>query len=375
MLFKKFLIFLLAMFAVSLMGFLLNRQPNEESIKSLIASENITNPINSGSSSSAEIYIQEIIKETGYDLPLFYLGLNTLARYKSEQSSWRNWVPSIQWHGIKNQYHQWLFGNGEKRKGIIRGDFGKSLRDGSLVSIKLLPKIKWSIWLGVLAMLIACLAAIPSGIIAGYKAGGFFDHASGILFLILYAMPPFFLGVLLLTFFSNPDYLDWFPSSGIMDPAVFNPQWTWPEKLKHHIPYLVLPVLTYAAIFFAYISRQIRDGIWEQMQMGYIRTARAKGLSEWQVLYRHAFRNTIIPMITIFSGLIPVALGGSIIIENIFSIPGIGHEIYESIVGRDHPVTIALFLFYGTLTIGFYLLADVLYWIADPRLRIQSGNS
>jgi peptide/nickel transport system permease protein len=309
----------------------------------------------------------------GFD-PILASWLDTqqAAKELGENSSKINrWIPIPEWFGINNQYHLWVFGDGLSRKGIIRGDFGLSYRDGQDIGSKISGKMKWSLTISLFALLIAYLVSIPTGIVAGYFQGGVFDRLSGTLLFVLYSIPSFFVGTLLLVLFANPDILDWFPSGGIRDTSLFNPEWPLMKRLGHYLPYLILPVITYAYGSLAFISRLVRSGIITQMSKDYIRTARAKGLSENQVVWKHAFRNTLLPLVTLFSSSLPIAFSGSVIIETIFNIPGMGLEIYQSVTTYDYPMIIAVFTIFGFLTITGYLLADLGYAAADPRIRFS----
>jgi peptide/nickel transport system permease protein len=287
---------------------------------------------------------------------------------------WKTYIPKIEFYGLNNQYHRWVFGDNKTSKGIIRGDFGISYRDGQKISDRIGKKMKWSLLLAVVSIFLSYLISIPVGLYAGYRANSRFDRISGLLLFALYSLPGFFVGTLLLVLFANPDFYDWFPESGVKDPAVFSAEWNIFQRLSHYAPYLVLPIITYTYSSFAFISRQMRGGIVDAMKMDYIRTARAKGLNEKQVLIKHAFRNALLPIITIFSSIFPLAFGGSIIIETIFSIPGMGLEIYESIQNYDYPMIVAVFTIFGFLTIFGYFIGDVLYAKADPRINLSQKN-
>ena len=184
-------------------------------------------------------------------------------------------------------------------------------------------------------------------------------------------MPSFFIATLLLLQFANPDNLAWFPVSGIQDPTVFDPEWSFWQKIKHRMPYLILPIITYTYGSFAFLSRIMRVGMIDIVSQDYIRTARAKGLGEDKVILKHALRNSLLPVITVFAAIFPAAIGGSIIIEVIFSIPGMGVEIYNSILNYDYPMIITVFTLSGFLTMIGYLVSDILYAIVDPRISYK----
>lgn len=289
----------------------------------------------------------------------------------NQQSSWKSYVPQIIWYGSKNQYHFWLFGDGENRKGVVRGDFGYSYIDSQPINTKIWSKVWISFSFSILSVLFAYIISIPLGIYSAYKKDSKFDRISSIVVFVLYSMPGFFIGVLLLYTFANPDTLRWFPVSGIQDPTLFNPEWSFWEKTAHRAPYFILPLITYTYSSFAFLSRIMRVGVIDVFGQDYIRTARAKGLGEGKVVMKHALRNSLLPIITVFANIFPLAIGGSVIIETIFTIPGMGFEIYNSILNSDYPMIVAVFTIIGFLTMIGYLVADVLYAVVDPRISYK----
>jgi peptide/nickel transport system permease protein len=289
----------------------------------------------------------------------------------SQQSSWKSYLPQIIWYGSKNQYHFWLFGDGENRKGVVRGDFGYSYIDSQPINTKIWSKVWISFSFSILSVLFAYIISIPLGIYSAYKKDSKFDRISSIVVFVLYSMPGFFIGVLLLYTFANPDTLRWFPVSGIQDPTLFNPEWSFWEKTAHRAPYFILPLITYTYSSFAFLSRIMRVGVIDVFGQDYIRTARAKGLGEGKVVMKHALRNSLLPIITVFANIFPLAIGGSVIIETIFTIPGMGFEIYNSILNSDYPMIVAVFTIIGFLTMIGYLVADVLYAVVDPRISYK----
>ena len=289
----------------------------------------------------------------------------------SKQSSWKSYIPKIIWYGSKNQYHFWLFGDGEQRKGVIRGDFGFSYIDSQPINTKIWSKVWISFSFSLLSVLFAYIVSIPLGIYSAYKKDTKFDRITSIVVFVLYSMPGFFIGVLLLYTFANPDTLRWFPVSGIQDPTLYDPSWSMFEKIQHRIPYFILPLITYTYSSFAFLSRIMRVGVIDVFGQDYIRTARAKGLGEGKVVMKHALRNSLLPIITVFANIFPLAIGGSVIIETIFTIPGMGFEIYSSILNSDYPMIVAVFTIIGFLTMIGYLVADILYAVVDPRISYK----
>ena len=284
---------------------------------------------------------------------------------------WKTYIPSISWYGSKNQYHLWLLGNGKDRKGLLRGDFGISYIDSQPIQDKIWQKVGISFSLSIISIFLAYLISIPIGIYSAYKKDSAADKGMSLVLFVLYSMPSFFVATLLLLQFANPDNLSWFPVSGIQDPTIFDPNWSLWMQLKHRIPFLILPIITYTYGSFAFLSRIMRIGMIDVVSQDYIRTARAKGLGEGKVILKHALRNSLLPIITVFAAIFPMAIGGSIIIEVIFSIPGMGVEVFNSILNYDYPMIITVFTLSGFLTMVGYLVADILYAVVDPRISYK----
>jgi peptide/nickel transport system permease protein len=284
---------------------------------------------------------------------------------------WKTYIPAISWFGSKNQYHLWLLGNGKDRKGLLRGDFGISYIDSQPIQDKIWQKVGISFSLSIISIFLAYLISIPIGIYSAYKKDSAADKGMSLVLFVLYSMPSFFVATLLLLQFANPDNLSWFPVSGIQDPTIFDPNWSLWMKLKHRMPFLILPIITYTYGSFAFLSRIMRIGMIDVVSQDYIRTARAKGLGEGKVILKHALRNSLLPIITVFAAIFPMAIGGSIIIEVIFSIPGMGVEVFNSILNYDYPMIITVFTLSGFLTMVGYLVADILYAVVDPRISYK----
>lgn len=297
--------------------------------------------------------------------------LNTV---NQEAAPWKKWVPKINFQGIKNRYHRWLLGDGSSSRGILRGDFGLSYRDGQSIADRIGPRIKWSFFISLVALILSFGLSIPLGLYMGSHQGKTGERiASGIVF-GLYALPGFFVATLLLVVFANPDVLDWLPNSGVRDPETFHQDWPFMKRLMHYIPFLILPIISLMYASMAFISRQISAGVADAYDQDFVRTARAKGLSERHILWKHILPTILFPQITLIGQLFPVLIGGSVIIESIFSIPGMGLEIYESVMQFDYPSIIAIFTLIGFMTMIGYLISDILYALLDPRVKYQQKN-
>jgi ABC-type dipeptide/oligopeptide/nickel transport system permease component len=263
-------------------------------------------------------------------------------------------------------------------KGFLRGDFGRSYIDRKEVSIKLKDALYWTLIMNFFGIMISYLISIPLGVrSAMWKLKGrkVIDNINtGILF-VLYSLPSFWIGTILLVFFTTAEYsemLDWFPTSGAQDlDLAEDPNTTlWMRfiDIAHH---LALPIFCITYGSFAYLSRQMRGSMLGVIRQDYIRTARAKGLSETKVIWKHAFRNSLFPIITLFSSVFPRALSGSIAIELIYAIPGMGQLVLMSITSRDWPVVFTIVMFAAILTMIGNLVADILYAIVDPRVSFK----
>lgn len=288
---------------------------------------------------------------------------------------WKKFVPVLNFYP-KNQYHRWIFGDGnwmtgkgsEFTKGVIRGDFGTSYRTKMPITEVIGIKIFWSFFFTVVSVLMGYLVSIPLGIQAAVHKDSRFDRISSIIVFILYSIPGFFAATVLLMTFANPDVLYWFPASGVEPVQGFGADAGFFERWSARLPYLILPGISYTYSSFAFLSRTMRVSMLEIVNQDYIRTARAKGLAENAVIYKHMLRNALLPIITVFANIFPVAIGGSVVLEVIFTIPGMGNEVYQAIVNQDYPMVVAVLTITGILTLIGYLVSDVLYAVADPRI-------
>lgn len=287
----------------------------------------------------------------------------------NECEPYKNYLPKIVWHGFKNRYHQWLFGSSNS-KGIIHGDFGVSYSKKTSVAGIIKEKMLWSLCMSVFSIIIAYIISIPLSkkLIELTEKKSFISITNAILF-ILYCTPVFFMGIFLLMIFSNPSILSILPPSGIKPIGGYSKE-SILTKISETIPYLILPMICYTYSSVVYITKTLSNSIEEELQKNYIKTAKAKGLSQ-KAIIQHAFKNSLIPIITIFSQLFPFLIGGSVIIESIFTIPGIGLEIVNAVLSNDYPVIIGITTITSILTILSYLIADILYMIIDPRIRIN----
>lgn len=292
---------------------------------------------------------------------------------EKKSTVWKNYVPRIAFYGFKNQYHRWLFGDGGKfSKGLLlHGDFGTSYVTRQPISDVIYSKIGWSLFFSMLSVILAYLISIPIGVRSAAKRGSRFDRSSSLVLFILYSMPSFWLATLLIMTFANTDVLPWFPASGVKPSLGYPEGASYWEMIKISFPYIILPAICYTYSSFAFLSRTMRVSMIEALSQDYIRTARAKGLAENKVVWKHGLRNALLPIITVFANVFPAAIGGSVIIESIFTIPGMGSESIYAIQNNNYPMIIAVLTITGFLTLLGYLISDILYAIVDPRISYK----
>lgn len=276
---------------------------------------------------------------------------------------WRLLIPTLRWHGFENQYHHWLIG-------VIRGDLGVSYQDRQPVMKKITSSARWTLLINGLAIILAFTIAIPLGGWSASAQGSRRDHVVSLLLFGLYSLPAFWVATLLILFLTTPEYgawLDWFPTGGL---GMGSPSGFF-AGLADLLWHLTLPVicLTYGSL--AVIARQMRGSMADALQRPFIVTARSKGLDERAVVWRHGLRNALFPIITMLGSVVPALLAGSVIIEYIFSIPGMGQLTYQSIVAEDWPVVFGILLIAALLTMVGNMVADILYMVFDPRVTFK----
>ena len=257
------------------------------------------------------------------------------------------------------QYGRWLWR-------VVRFDFGDSIKHNRPVLELIKQRLPVTLMLNLLSFALVYMVALPVGAFSAVKQGGFFDRAGSLLLLVLWSVPIMWAGQMMIM------YLPWFPAGGLSgnnaETLAFFP-WLW-DRLRH----LILPVVCLAYPSFAYLSKQVRSSVLENFHHDYVRTARAKGLAETDVLVRHVFRNSLIPVVTITARLLTVMVGGSVIVERIFSIPGMGLLAFEAVTTRDYNVVMAVATMAGLLNMAGMLLADVAYAALDPRVSFEGGR-
>jgi len=260
---------------------------------------------------------------------------------------------------IHIQYWLWL-----KKVSVL--DFGQSFAlDGMSVTEKIANRLPYTIYLNVMSIILIFIIALPLGILNAYYKDTFFDKISTVMVFMGFAVPTFWLALLCMYFFGIQ--LGWLPISGLMS-YNFSELSLW-GKFVDLAKHSVLPVGVSVFGSLAGLSRYARSSMLDVLNNDYVTAARARGLSERKVLFRHALKNALLPIITIIGLSIPGLIGGSVIFESIFSIPGMGQLFYQSVMMRDYPVVMGILVIGALLTLAGNLIADILYAVVDPRIR------
>ena len=249
------------------------------------------------------------------------------------------------------QYVSWM-------AGVLRGDLGESLWSGRDVLETLATRSRVSVQLALMAMTVAVMAAVPLGILSAVKQNTWMDYAARMFSITGLSVPDFFLATMLLYVLSV--WVGWLPSFG------YTPPWEDPWA---NVQAFIFPALIVGYRFSAISARMTRSAMLEVLRQDYVRTARSKGLMEHMIIVKHALRNALIPVVTIMGSQLSFLLGGLVIIEVVFSLPGVGTLGFEAIQVRDYPVVQGVVLFTALLFVGANLLIDLSYAVIDPRIR------
>ncbi len=253
------------------------------------------------------------------------------------------------------RYGDWLLG-------VLHGDFGTSLINGTSVSERIAQRFPVTLELTLLAMLIAIVIALPLGIVSATHRNGPLDAVASVLAMIGQAAPHFWLAMLMILLFSVK--LGWLPASGFVDIS---------EGLGKNLLRLIMPAFAIGFTFAAVIMRQTRSAMLDVLDQDFIDTARSKGLPGRVVIWKHALKNALIPVITVMGLQVGRLFGGAIVIETVFAMPGLGTAIVDSIFARDYQVTLGCVMTVAIIIIAINTLVDILYVVIDPRIA-HSGK-
>ncbi len=302
-----------------------------------------------------------------------------------------NWTP---WFELHRDRYEYTFGEkvdifftdtrfAKYWSNLIRLDFGVSHVDKRPVMEKIVEKVPYTLTINFFAILLAYIISVPLGVWSAYRQNTFADSFVTVMLFLLYSLPSFFIAVLLLETLTKGTPLDLFPTGDFVGkfPGWYSPSGgrlvqsssdlTVLEYVFSVCYHMILPVfcLTYGAL--ASLSRYARTGLLDVIRADYIRTARAKGLGEPMVIIKHAVRNGMIPVLTLLGTLLPALIGGSVVIEFVFNIPGMGLYMFESIFARDYNAMMAVLLISAVLTLVGLLITDISYAIVDPRISFD----
>lgn len=262
------------------------------------------------------------------------------------------------------QYLNWL-------SEVARGNLGTSMVDGTSVSDDILARLPNTLELSLAAILLGLLVGLPVGIVGALKRGSTLDNVLSVVVATAMAVPQFWLGLLIVLLFSlkfETWGLPWLPAGGVSDPLVGG---ALTDRLVDRLDHLILPAVVLALPYMAIWSRYTRSSIIGVMAEDFIRTARAKGMRERRVVYFHALRNALMPIVTLVGLELPRLVSGALVVEVVFAWPGIGQFAYNQAIEYDYPAILGVTTFVTVLVVVGNMLADLLYGVLDPRVRLR----
>ena len=320
----------------------------------------------------SEVVQRNLNRRFGLDRPMFYISLKQSREVTAPDGSkhWETYF-SPKWNGFDNQYNNYFVGRhvtdettGERRWewGVIGGNFGPSTRftDARSVTEVIKTGLPLSLYLGAMAYVLALLLGIPIGILAAYRQNSAVDYASMASAVFGLSVPALVLGPILVLVLSLSLYI--FP------PALME----WIDVGPFSVPnfrFLILPAITLSAVYTAYVARLMRAAMLETLRTDYVRTARAKGLTERAVIFRHALRGALLPVVSFTGPALAFLLAGTIVVERIFALGGLGQFFLQSATNRDYTLTLGITFFVAIVLILMNLIVDVAYAYIDPRIK------
>lgn len=325
--------------------------------------------------SQNQIYYQNLLAVAANkeEAALYQNSLRQMLQIEANATPLKSYIPVVNWHGYRNRFHHWFFGTDLAGSGVIKGNLGESFRDSRPVSATLFPAFRITLLLAFITIVLIYIVSLPLGIKMARPGSVKFGARMVNLIFALYAMPSFWIGMLMLTFLCSPEFLNWFPAAyNLMqiDPnSPFIMRWLF--TLWH----LILPVTCWALAGTAFLTLQTHQKSKQLYGSAFIATARAKGLSEFQIAGKHILRNAALPAVSLLGSIIPAALSGAIAIELIFSIPGMGSLIFSAMHTRDYPMVMAVMLIIGTAALIGSGLSDLILMFLDPRIRASKIES
>jgi microcin C transport system permease protein len=263
---------------------------------------------------------------------------------------------------IHIRYFNWM-GN------VLKGNLGESYEYKEPVADVIVQKLPVSLTFGVFSFFLVYLISIPLGIFKAIKDGSRFDTGSSLLLFVTYSIPPFAFAIVLIMLFCGGSFLDWFPLQGLK-----SDDWdelTRGQQILDYLSHIVLPLFAYVIGQFAVTTMMMKNSFLEQISQDYVRTAKAKGLSQSKIYFKHVLRNALVPIATEIGDFLTLFLSGSILIEQIFGLDGIGMLNYQSIMTRDYPVVLAIIMLAALARMLGGLISDILYVVLDPKVSFD----
>ncbi len=254
-------------------------------------------------------------------------------------------------------------------KNIARLDFGESFTYEEPVIDVIKSKFPVSIQFGVISLLLTYVVSVFLGVMKAVKHGGVFDYISSIVLFIMYSVPGFMLAILLIVFFAGGRFFDWFPIGELYSDGYYD--MTFWQKIGDRIHHFILPLICYMIGSFTLLTMLMKNSLLDEIKKDYIRTARAKGVSEKIIYFKHALRNALIPIATGIGGFISVFFAGSLLIEAIFQLDGMGLLGYKSVLQRDYNVLMGLTFIQSVLMVIGNIISDFAYVVVDPRIDFE----
>ena len=330
---RRLLILIPTLLGVTLLTFVIINlapgSPVEQKIQQLrFGGENMSSESSNDAGISEEV-IEALNKQYGFDKPLHV----------------RYWI--------------WL-------KNLTKFDFGESFTYEEPVTDVVMSKLPVSIQFGLISFLLSYLICIPLGVLKAIKHGTKFDVTSSFILSALYSIPGFMLGILLLVYFAGDTFVDWFPIGDLYSDD-YDSLGFW-GKIWDRVTHFILPLVSYMVGQFTVLTLLMKNSMLEVISQDYIRTAQAKGLEEKKVYMKHALRNALIPIVTGFGHFLSLFFAGSLFIETIFNLDGIGLLGYQSVLERDYNVIMGLFFIQTLIMFVGNLISDILYVVVDPRI-------
>jgi peptide/nickel transport system permease protein len=282
---------------------------------------------------------------------------------------WKNYIPTLRFHS-QCAFGVWLMGNGSTHRGILRGDFGSSVINGKPVKQSLSEKIGLTLGLSLLSILLAFIIALPLGILSFLYHGSIAEKIiTGFLFM-LFTLPSFWVASLCIMWLTGGDGLNWFAPYGT---GKVTPDMDIFEIIRLKWTHFALPLFAWTYGGLAFISKQMQTSLLQHADREYITAAIARGLSFRRVLFGHLLPNSLRPLITMAANILPALMGGSVVLETLFSLPGMGEWAYRAYLMRDFPVIMAVVFWSSVLTLTGHLISDILLAWSDPKIKFTQA--